>query len=102
LKRYAVLTLLIAGCGNSHPGKEIPANLRYKVFQADSGWGYSIFIQDSLYIDQPTIPAIEGNKHFHSSADADKTAQFVIKKIERNIIPPLLSIEELDSLEIKY
>lgn len=66
-----------------------------------TGWGYNIYRNKKLFIHQPHIPAISGNKGFVSKTDADKIAQLVISKIHKNIIPPDISLHELDSLKIK-
>lgn len=84
------------------------ANARSEVFCNDTiqnstytGWGYNIYVDGKLFIHQPHIPALSGNKGFVSKTDADKTAQLVISKTQRNIIPPDIGLHELDSLKIK-
>jgi hypothetical protein len=64
------------------------------------GWGYRIMADGVLYIEQPHIPAIQGNKGFSSRADAEKTAEFAISKMELGFVPPTLTVEELDSLGV--
>lgn len=66
------------------------------------GWGYVILNNDQPYIRQPHIPAVAGMKGFKTEQDAIKTAEYVIYKLEKNIFPPSITIEELDSLEIAY
>jgi hypothetical protein len=63
-----------------------------------TGFGYNILIYDALYVHQPHIPAINGNRGFKTKEQATKAAEFVIYKIRNNIMPPSLSVEELDSL----
>lgn len=93
---------------NSKP-KENPyknAKLDIKVFNNDSlkqdpnlhGYGYDIYMFDALYVHQPHVPAINGNRGFHTRGQAQKTAEMVVYKIRNNIMPPSLTIEELDSL----
>ena len=65
-----------------------------------NGYGYDIYMGDKLYIHQPTIPAVAGNKGFSSSEKAERTAAFVEQKILNNIIPPAVTPEELDSLGV--
>ena len=55
-----------------------------------------------LYIEQPIIPCISGNRAFKTKKEVQKTADLVVYKIKRNILPPILKIEELDSLNIEY
>lgn len=64
------------------------------------GWGYRIMLNGELYINQPHIPAIQGNKGFSNPVFAKKTADYAILKIEQGIIPPTLTVEELDSLGV--
>ena len=65
-----------------------------------SGWGYDIFIDDTHYINQPNIPAVPGNNGFISEEKARKTAEFIVEKIQKNIIPPSVNENELDSLGV--
>ena len=89
--------------------KESPyknAKIDIQIFKNDTvkqetkltGFGYNILIYDALYVHQPHIPAINGNRGFKTKEQATKAAEFVIYKIRNNIMPPSLSVEELDSL----
>ena len=75
--------------------------IEINIFISGKGWGYNIFINERLYIHQPYIPAVGGHKSFESDADALKVAKLVKEKIKNNIIPPTITINELDSLSIK-
>ncbi|MBL0050090.1 MAG: DUF4907 domain-containing protein [Bacteroidetes bacterium] len=66
------------------------------------GYGYRIFINDSLRVEQPNIPAAPGNNGFATEADAFKTASLVKEKIELGIMPPTITLTELDSMMVKY
>ncbi len=82
------------------------AKIDIQVFKNDTvkqepkltGFGYNILIYDAMYVHQPHIPAINGNRGFKTKEQATKAAEFVIYKIRNNIMPPSLSVEELDSL----
>lgn len=65
-----------------------------------TGWGYDIYIFGSLYIHQPNIPAVPGNRGFKTEADAKKAGAWAVHKIRNNIMPPTISVEELDSLGV--
>lgn len=85
--------------------KESPykdAKIDIKIFENKdanlTGYGYDILIFDALYVHQPHIPAINGNRGFKTQDQAHKAAEFVVYKIRNNIMPPSLSVEELDSL----
>ena len=89
----------------NEPPKESPykdAKIDIKVFENKeanlTGFGYDILIFDALYVHQPHIPAINGNRGFKTKEQATKAAEFVIYKIRNNVMPPSLSVEELDSL----
>lgn len=83
------------------------AVVEVQVFKVDSldhngirGWGYNIKLNGSLYIHQPNVPAVMGNNGFYSEAAAKKAGDFVAYKIRKNIIPPSVTPEELDSLGV--
>ena len=65
-----------------------------------SGWGYDIYVEGKLVIRQPHIPSISGLKPFASMEDAMSVATLVEYKIRNNIMPPAVTRNELDSLEI--
>lgn len=82
--------------------------LKIRIFRNDTskskivttGFGYDIYRNNALYIHQPNIPALSGNKGFSTAGNAQKTANLVIHKIKNSILPPSVSIEELDSLGV--
>lgn len=82
--------------------------LKIKVFNNDTlqttikttGFGYDILRNDALYIHQPNIPAVAGDAGFSSAQNAQKTAKLVVYKIQHHILPPTVSIHELDSLGV--
>jgi hypothetical protein len=90
---------------NFHKEKEIPnpyANsvITSEIFETENGFGYKVSIDGNLYVEQPTIPAIPGNKGFTNKPDAQKTADLAIEKIKQGIIPPTISVEELKNLGV--
>ena len=66
----------------------------------DEKFGYSIFINGNLYIEQTTIPALEGNNGFEKKEDAEKVALFVIKKIKEGEMPPTITVGDLKNLNV--
>lgn len=72
----------------------------FTTFETDNGWGYDIFQNGQLYIHQPHIPATAGIQGFGSESDAKSCAEFAIEKINAGILPPTLSVDELDSLGV--
>lgn len=69
-------------------------------FTPEHGWGYQILNNGDLYINQPHIPAVSGNKGFDSEAKATTTADFILYKLNNGLFPPTVSQEELDSLGV--
>lgn len=77
--------------------------LKYNTFNTSAGWGYNIYVKDSLMIHQSIIPTVEGNKGFATQQDAEKVAKLLLHKINATgkLLNPI-TINDLDSLKIKY
>lgn len=80
--------------------KEVEGFSLEATFSPEFGWGYQILNNGQLYINQPHIPSVQGNKGFDSKDKAIKTAEYIINKLENNIFPPTVSPQELDSLGV--
>lgn len=75
--------------------------LEVKSIYSDTlGYGYEIYNEGKLYIRQPIIPAIPGNHGFKTKADALRTGNYVKEKIDKGIMPPSMTIEELKKLKV--
>ena len=75
----------------------------FKVIGSVGNYGYQIFdATGKMTINQPSIPAIQGNKGFQTENDAKIAAEFVIQKIDKGIFPPTFSVAELDSLGLTH
>ncbi|MEO5890747.1 MAG: DUF4907 domain-containing protein [Ferruginibacter sp.] len=70
-----------------------------ETFKTTDGWGYSVFVNDKLFIRQSFIPVIEGNKGFEKEADAIKVATLVVDKI-KNHEKPTIRLDELQQAGI--
>ncbi len=68
---------------------------------ADGKFGYMILTDGKIYIEQKTIPAIEGNRGFATSEDAEKIAKLAIEKLKRGEVPPSITVEELKARGIQ-
>lgn len=68
----------------------------------DSTFGYAIKREAKVMVHQPNIPAVSGNSGFISQEEAGKVAALMVEKIEKKIMPPSVSVQELDSLGITY
>jgi len=83
----------------------IPNNISAKTYKntgPEGGFGFDIFKDNQLMIHQPTIPAIQGSKGFQSEEQAQKTADLMLSKLQKGIMPPAISMEDLDSLGILF
>lgn len=96
-------------------GKEMPienpyknAKIEVKVINNETskenkhtgGFGYDIFLFDAMYVHQPHVPAINGNRGFKTKEQAKTAGELVAYKIRNNIMPPSISVEELDSMGV--
>jgi hypothetical protein len=68
---------------------------------AENTWGYDIMINGKLFVHQPFAPGISGNKGFSSKEKASSAAELVIEKIGQCVMPPSLSVEEVQEIENK-
>ncbi len=76
--------------------------LRYVIINnGKTGFGYDILDQNRIIIHQPSVPGLQGNKGFSTKEDAAKVARLVIKKINKNIMPPTITQQDFKSLKIK-
>lgn len=111
---------MFAACDNKPPEAEqskpapqptaaynpyLDSKITVEVFKVDSietngsrGWGYDIMIDGKIYIHQPNVPAVMGNNGFSSEEQAREAGEFIVSKIMKNILPPSVTAEELDSL----
>jgi hypothetical protein len=78
----------------------IKANIEIKTYKVEVGWGYDISVDGKLVVHQTNIPALPGNGGFKTEADARKVAELAVEKIRKNIMPPSLSVEELNNIGI--
>lgn len=66
------------------------------------GFGYDLLNGGKVTIHQPHIPAVSGTSGFSSKEDAEKVGSLMLMKIQKGIMPPTITVEELDSLGIKH
>lgn len=67
-------------------------------FNSDSSFGYNIYQDSLLLIQQKTIPAVSGNTGFRDSASAACIAAFAIHKLQSGVFPPTIMVHEIDSI----
>ena len=114
------LLILLIACNNNNsakveneiniqPARDSLPDFKIVLFKNDtvksephlSGFGYTIFQNNKPFIHQPNIPAVAGNAGFSNAEDAQKTAALMVYKLQHHIVPPAISVEELDSLRIR-
>jgi hypothetical protein len=79
------------------------APIHYKIIAfANHSFGYDIYSNGKILVHQVSIPGLPGNQGFTRRKDAEKVAALVVKKLEKNIMPPTVTRAEMDELKIKY
>ncbi len=82
--------------------KAVKTQFQYFITTADSAtYGYSIYADGNLYIEQKNIPAIGGTKGFEDTATAGKCAQLVIQKIKQGEMPPSITTDDLKKINVE-
>lgn len=115
---------LIASCGNSSEkmkketikslNPETPSSLpqenKIKIFKSpyelrvvegSLGWGYEIWKEGVMVINQTHIPAIQGLRAFDTQIQAEKAAEIIKIKLDQGVFPPTISIVELQSIGVE-
>lgn len=113
MRKLLFFPLFFIACTQSEPNSSEPekenettVNTRKSTFnvlvteQPEGGFGYQLFQDGKMIIDQKHIPAIQGNVTFSTKEDAEKVSLFIQRKVEKGIFPPTISVEELDSLGV--
>ena len=73
-----------------------------EIIKFENGWGYKIYVDNKIYITQNVIPGVPGNTAFRSSKEAQKVANLVLDKINKGILPPTITVNELKELHIYF
>jgi hypothetical protein len=102
------LLLLLSACQQQADNKKeavAPAAkdkmyVAVKTFQTSNGWGYSIYADGKLYIQQAFIPGITGTHGFSSQTDAQKTGDLVLNKMKHQQRFPVVTRQELQALGV--
>lgn len=76
-------------------------DIRYFVIRVSDGkYGYTVFIDGQLYIEQKSIPSIAGTAGFATTENADRVARRVVDKIRRGEMPPSVSVKDLQEMGV--
>ncbi|MBK3516318.1 DUF4907 domain-containing protein [Carboxylicivirga marina] len=65
----------------------------YKIHKVESGYGYQVFNNDKLLIQQDFIPTLEGYIPFDEKNKAEAAAKLVISKLKDKQRPALTNLE---------
>jgi hypothetical protein len=63
-------------------------------------FGYDIYVYGRPFVHQPNIPGLPGNEGFTTEERAQIVAEFVVKKIRNNHMPPTVTIEDLNTMDV--
>lgn len=75
-------------------------NYKKEVFKnKDNTFGYKILKDSKPMINQESMPAVPGNKGFPRKIDAERMADLVIFKIKNGVMPPTVTVMEVDSIK---
>jgi hypothetical protein len=67
---------------------------------ANNTFGYDILLYGRPFVHQPNIPGLPGNEGFATKERAQTVAEFVVKKIRNNEMPPTVTIEDLNTMGV--
>ena len=108
MKHIIILSIVFAffvSCKNENSTQQIinandSAIITTEVVDLDSGYGYTIYKDDKIFIHQTMIPAVNGYFLFSTTDDAQKVADYVAGIMSRKAGLPSITVEELDSLGV--
>ena len=63
-------------------------------------FGYDILLYGKPLVHQPNIPSLPGNEGFSTKEKAQTVAEFMVKKIRKNEMPPTVTIEDLNKMGV--
>jgi hypothetical protein len=76
-------------------------SLTYTTYHTPLGWGYDVLVNDTLFIHQQQMPAVEGLRGFATQQEAAAVAELIIYRIQNKQLPTIL-LKDLDSLHIGH
>jgi hypothetical protein len=85
------VVILVISFSRQHSTKPQPVSA--KIFQGPNGWGYDIWVHDTLFIHQEFIPAIAAKKGFSEKIQAEKAAGLVLQKMQQDKLPTLTKFD---------
>jgi hypothetical protein len=75
----------------------INAEITIKIIPSTNNtFGYDILLHGRPLVHQSNIPGLPGNEGFSTKQRVQTVAEFVVKKIRNNEMPPTVTIEDLN------
>lgn len=102
----AVATLAVGELRRGGAGPQMieagEAGPAVEVFQrpGGGGYGYRISVGGEVVIYQPHVPAVSGELGFASAEYARTVADLVVHRMRARILPPAISLQDLDTLGV--
>lgn len=87
---------------DSNTSQFVASTYKNESGEGPEGYGFDIYQDGKMMIHQNSIPAIQGNKAFATEEDAKAVGALMLYKVSNGIMPPTVSVEDLDSLGVKY
>lgn len=99
----ACIVALISQSCNQTTKQKKPSTYNARVFKTEKAdFGYDIYQDSTLVIHQPIIPSVSGNSGFMSEGEAKKVAELMIDKLNNGVMPPSVTVEEMEKLNISF
>jgi hypothetical protein len=77
------------------------ADITIKIIpSANNTFGYDILLYGRPLVHQPNIPGLPGTEGFTTKEKAQTVAEFVVKKIRNNEMPPTVTAEDLNAMGV--
>ncbi len=80
-----VIAVSFSACKENLPkGPQLNGNtdITKTVYQVGNGWGYRIYANGKIFIQQDFVPAVAGKNPFKTKEDAEKIAKLVMVKLQ--------------------
>ena len=91
-KRYYWLLLLLVAAAFTFLNAKRPddkLSLALQTIETNEGWGYNIFVDDRLFIQQVFIPVLEGRHCFKTKEEAKRVGSIAINKLKHGKMPAI-------------
>ncbi len=79
--------------------ERLPVALR--TIRLPAGWGYEVLVNDTVYIHQDCIPAINSYKQFVTETEALQIGNQVVNKIKQGQ-KPVVTLQDVKEAHIHY